>query len=136
MKLEEKARSVYKFFGEESQELKKLEEYHELQEALHGMTVIEIKEKLGAWIKESVAWKQQVEKCNEKLADYIFVMMQLDDDSFEYNYRFLIETSYNKKLLYINYDIENFTFDKEEVRRVCEEKCERTLKRYNIKVEV
>ena len=31
-----------------------------------------------------------------------------------------------------DYNIENFTFDKELVRKICEEKANRTIKRYGI----
>ena len=76
-----------------------------------------------------------IKNCNDELADNIFLRMQLEDRTFAEAYSIEIHFNYCAELLYRDYCLANFTFDKEEVKRICCEKADRTLERFNIKVE-
>jgi UV DNA damage repair endonuclease len=141
MELEKKARLVLEHFGREKQEEKAKEEWIDLSISLLELSKhkIKIKNDINSWNCEFMSpeeyEKDLIKNCNDELADNIFLRMQIEDRNFEETYSMETHFNYCKELLYRDYYLTNFTFDKEEVRRICEEKCERTLNRYNIKVE-
>ena len=139
MELEKKARLVLEHFGREKQEEKAKEEKLELQIALMELSKHIIKIKNDSWICEFMSPEEHerdlISNCNDELADNIFLRMQLEDRTFAETYSIETHFNYCAELLYRDYYLTNFTFDKEEVRRVCCEKADRTLERYNIKVE-
>ncbi len=138
MELEKKARLVFNFFGIEAQREKAKEKWLELQIALMELSKHRIKIKNDSWNCEFMSPEEHerdlTANCNQELADNIFLKMQFRKDTFEYCYE-LIVSNYIEKTLKHNYYLENFNFDKEEVRRMCYEKADRTIRRYNIKVE-
>ena len=139
MKLEKKARLVFNFFGEEKQREKAKEEWLELQIALMELSKHRIKIKNDSWNCEFMSPEEHerdlIKNCNDELADNIFLRMQLEDRTFAETYSIETHFNYCAELLYRDYCLANFTFDKEEVKRICCEKADRTLERYNIKVE-
>ena len=141
MKLEKKARLVFNFFGEEKQREKAKEEWIELSISLLELSKhkIKIKNDINSWNCEFMSpeehEKDLISNCNDELADNIFLRMQLEDRTFAETYSIETHFNYCAELLYRDYCLTNFTFDKEEVRRVCCEKADRILERYNIKVE-
>ncbi len=139
MELEKKARLVFNFFGIEAQREKAKEKWLELQIALMELSRHRIKIKNDSWNCEFMSpeehEKDLIKNCNDELADNIFLRMQLEDRTFAETYSIETHFNYCAELLYRDYCLENFTFDKEEVKRICCEKADRTLERYNIKVE-
>ena len=136
MELGKKARLVLEHFGIEKQREKAKEEWVELSIALLELSKFDIKNK-NVEFKEGleIARKELIYNCNDELADNTFLRMQIEDRTFEETYSMETHFNYCAELLYRDYYLTNFNFDKEEVRRICCEKADRTLDRYNIKVE-
>ena len=135
--MQSQAQKIFKHFGEESQRLIAQEEWLELQIALMELAKHDIKHKRGCFDKDIIIDTihdriNLVDNCNEELADNILLRMQLEEETFEYSYGYLVQGMFNSYELLINHCLENFSFDKAKVRKTVQEKIDRTIKKYGI----
>lgn len=132
--MEKKAQAILNHFGEEKQREKAKEEYLELQIALMELSKFDLKNKSDFFI-EAIAIERENFKysCNEEFADNILMFMQINDLDFEEAFE-EVEELYNKEKLSEFLFLENFNFDKEKVFEIVNQKIDRTIERFKIKI--
>ena len=127
--MKKQAQLIFTHFGEEKQRLKAKEERLELEIALNKLALYDIIEEQG--MSHTYLREELITDCNEEFADNVLMRMQLENLEFEEAYDLLIE-NYSKWWITHAYGIDNFYFNKEEVRKWVEKKIERTMKKYDI----
>jgi len=131
--MREKAQLIYLYFGAEKQKLKAQEEYLELNIALMELRKFDIKSIIGNLEFEKVNGRQKlIYDCNEEFGDNVLMAMQINDSDFEEVYEVLEDIYLNTQVKHLG--LKKFKFDKEEVKKIVQEKIERTIKRFNIEV--
>ena len=132
--MKKRAQAIYKHFGEKKQLFKAQEEYLELHIALMELSKFDLKNKNDFFIETITIDREHLKhNCNEEFADNVLMFMQLNDLDFEEAYEELIE-GHTEEIYYETFFLENFSYDKDLVFKTVNEKIDRTIQRFNIKL--